>query len=367
MKDLHERLENSTAMNLIQPNEFLGALVSAGSSLIGGLLGKAGKEDQRKKDLRDQAVRNQLNFDLIASMNADVRARAEAAAKIPIVTTTEGYDNSTITSTGSVDIAAMMKAASDSGFNPVTFLRNGGMAAYAKTVTDNQRKYSETQTVTGAHNMDAALAGQQIFQHGAAPSQMSVPSTGEVFGNAITSGANAWLQNYNQIQQNEFQSKLLDAQLAGNNQAAAQRARGMGGSGNSNYDPRRSGNVPQAHLNGDYSTGKGNAAMSSKSKIPDLYTPYIDNSAGGNGRTVWLPNPDIADSEQLAAAIAGSAAGPWQQQPATHVDNRKVQLQFVNPVTSQPGGGATLGDIGNALSKYFEPWWNNQPIPGTSW
>lgn len=374
MKDLHERLECSTALNLIAPNEFLGSLISAGASLASGLLGASSAQSARQKDLRDQDFRNQLNRGIINNMNADLRRRAEAAAQVPIVTTnvTDGWDNTTVTTSGSVDIAAMMKAAEASGFNPVTFLRNGGMAAYAKTVSDSQRKYNETSTstTTGSNAMEAALAGSTIFQYGAAPSHQGLPTTASAFGNAITAGANQWVADYNQQQQNDFQMQLMNAQLAGNNQAASSRARGMGGNGNSNYTSR-SGSVPVANLGGSVNTSKGSGALSSAAKIPNLYFPYVDNSSSGGGKTVWLPNPDIADSEQLAAALAGTGFGNVKQPITnTNVDNRKqTTIQFTNPAFASPGRpqGATLGDIGNAISKYFEPWWNNQPISGTSW
>lgn len=365
MKDLHERLENSTAMNLIANTEFLGALIGGAASLVGGLFGKSSADKKDRQNARNQQKNDEANRKRVEAMNADVRARAEAAAKVPIVTTTSGFDKSRVITSGSVDIAAMMAAAEKSGFNPVTFLRNGGMAAYAKSVTDTDRKYGETQTVTGAHAMDAALAGQQIFQS-AAPYQNQAPGYGEVFGNALTTGANLWVQDYNQKQQNAFQMQLMNAQLAGNNRAADRRAASGGNSprgGGSGF-----GTVPKAYLTGSYETAAGVASLASKTKLPELWKDYWDQS---NNRVVRLPNPDIADSEQVTAALAGSAyAGA--KQPVTNIDNRKqgtVNLHIVNPTSSQPGmpGSATLGDIGNALSKYFEPWWNNQPIPGTSW
>lgn len=352
---LVEKLEGiDHARDLLSETMFLGSLITGGASLISGFLGMKGKEDQRKKDLRDQATRNQLNYDLIAAMNADVRARAEAAAKVPIVTT--GSD----VSTSSVDIAAMMKGAEASGFNPVTFLRNGGLAAYAKST----RNYTES--VTGSRAMEAALAGSEIFQHGAAPSQMSVPSMGEVFGNALTTGAGQYVSDMNQQQQNNFQMQLMNAQLQGNNRRAAQYQATGGKYGT------RFGDAPKAYLQGPYQNSGGPtggaASLGSKSKVPDLYMPYIDNSASGGGKTVWLPNPDIADSEQLAAALAGTSWGNVKQpQAPTYIDQRK-SVQFVNPAFATPGRpqGATLGDIGNALSKYFEPWWNQEAIIGTS-
>lgn len=203
-------------------NALIGAGVSAGASFLSGMFGKSAEEKRYSINQRNQDRRDVWNQQLSDAHRNDVRARAEAAAQVPIVTTSKGR----------VDMAGFMEAAEKNGFNPLTFLRNGGLQLFAET----------RQEVTGSTAMDAALAGSQfLFQHSAAQ-QYNVPTNGEVFGNALTSGANAFTQQMSQNAQNDFQMKLLNAQLLGQERAAARRA---GHGGNS---PRLG--VPSAYLSG---------------------------------------------------------------------------------------------------------------------
>lgn len=79
--------------------------------------------------------------------------KAEEAAKIPMVTTTDHV----------VDLLGMNKAAIEAGYNPMTLLNAGGLSAFTKT----------TNTTTGHNAMAAAQAAG------------AVPSMGSVFANAF--------------------------------------------------------------------------------------------------------------------------------------------------------------------------------------
>lgn len=187
----------------------LGALIGLGASLISGF----GAKKQREKENRAaQAAADK--------MNADVRARAEAAAAKPI--TTEN----------TVDMAGFMKAAEDHGFNPLTFLRSGALSLFTKS------------SVNGSMNMEAALAGQYI------PQMSSVPSTGEILGGALSSALAGFQNDRAQQAQNKFSMDLVNAQL-----------KGAGFNGSSSAS--RSFNVPSAVLSGPSRSSSGSGALAS--------------------------------------------------------------------------------------------------------
>lgn len=198
----------------------LGALISGGLSALSGLFGrsrakKENAEAQRRAD----------------AMNADVRARAEAAAKIPVVTTSE--------SSNSVDMDGFMAAARDHGFNPLTFLRSGALSLFTSS--------KETNSVSGSMNMEAALAGQYV------PQLSSVPSVGEIVTGGLSTAFSQWSAERSQQQQNQFQLDLVRAQLEG--------VQG------SSYRGSRSFNVPTATMSGGTRTGSGTAALAETATV----------------------------------------------------------------------------------------------------
>lgn len=208
-------------------------LVSGGASLIGGLFSMSSQKKRDRANAEAARKANEANEARVNKMNADVRARAERAAAVPIVTNQQ--------TSGSVDVAGMMAGAEAAGFNPVTWLRNGGMQAYAKTSSSSQLWNSQL--------MDAALAGSTIFQESAPPMQ-TAQGVGEVIGNALTTGASAWVNEASQERQNQFQMAMLGAQLQGANRSGS-------GSGRSMY-------VPTAFLGGSHNTANNSAVLSSK-------------------------------------------------------------------------------------------------------
>lgn len=351
--DLLKRLEgHDHAMELLAGTHFLGALIGAGASLVGGLFGASSKRKQERQNAKAKQKNDEANLKRVLEMNADVRARAEAAASQPIVTTND------------VDVEAMMAGAAKAGFNPVTWLRNGGLAAYARS------------KVTGSGAMEAALAGQTIFQAGD-PIPKTAPTNGEVFGNALSQLGGGISDYMGQQQQNAFQMQLLNAQLDGNNRAAARRA--ASGNNSPNFMRSLSGGIPLKGLAGSYTTSRGSSAISGKlgaNGIPNMWIDVIDNSEQGKGKVIKVINPDLGDSEQLLAGI-GASTYYSAQRPVVNMNiwgqDYGQAARSAGPLG--PGGmklnapSATLGDVSAALSNIFQTYLGSKPksIWGTSW
>lgn len=176
----------------------IGAAVTGGANFFSGLFGKSGAQKRADEERRRIEQANRANRDAANKMNREVRARADKAAKVPIVTKQVGQGN----------LSAMVADAIKNGFNPLTVLRSGGQAYYAGSTT----------TVTGSTAMDAALAGQHIATLQPLISQTQVPSTGEVFGRALETMAGSITSMMNTNQAQEFQFDFLAAQIAGANQ-----------------------------------------------------------------------------------------------------------------------------------------------------
>lgn len=290
----------------------LGALVSGAASLVGGLFGRSSAKKQAEKEERAIKEANEKAEQLASQMNKEIRARADAAALVPVQRSRENLTR------GGVDMDGFMQAAEDYGFNPLTFLRSGALSAFAYTYSD------DFECVTGERAMDAALSGTYLPQLSPVISSTKVPSAGEVFGNALQTGVNQWLSDSSQQSQNDFQMKLLNAQLAGANKSG-------------------SGNLARSFYTPSATTFGSKTKTTNAAQIPNLYVPYRDNSAAGGGRTVWLPNPDIADSEQLTSAGVASGWGATKQQ-----------------ITGSDGTGrqTTIGDVGKMwpTERYLKSW-----------
>lgn len=250
-------------------------LISGATSLIGGLFSSMGQKSRDKKNAEAVRKANEANERRVTEMNADVRRRAEKAAAVPIVTNQQG----------SVDVKAMMQGAYDAGFNPATWLRNGGMQAYAKSSTQ----------VWNSQLMDAALSGSTIFQE-SMPPLSTATTTGEVIGNALTTGASAWIAEAQQERQNQFQMAMLNAQLEGANNANSTRG--------------RSGYVPTAFLGGGYRDPKGSAVLASSSNPggradgPSAWKKVV----GADGHEYFVPDQNVMPDAELYIT---PALMPW--------------------------------------------------------
>lgn len=226
----------------------LGAAIAAGASLIGGLFGRSDAKKQARKEEKAIRAANEAAKATADLMNRQVRARADAAALVPVATERESV------SAGGMDMTRFLADAEKGGFNPLTYLRSGAASLYATQET------ADWSCTTGERAMDAALAGQHMPNLQPVISQTRVPGVGEVLGNALTTGANQFLSDLSVKQNNEFQMQLLNRQLAGANSAGA-------------YSGSRSGYVPAAFLHGSVRKTSG---------------PQV---AGGNKTLNWGTTP----------------------------------------------------------------------------
>lgn len=226
----------------------LGAVIAGAASLVSGLFGRSDAKKQAKKEERAIKAANAAATAAADKMNLEHRARADAAALVPVQTSHETYDisKSVSASKGGFDSGKFLKAAEEIGVNPLTFLRSGGAAMFATQDSETRNEaYSEDWTcTTGERAMDAAQAGLYIPQLSPVVSSTKVPSVGSVVGDALVTGTNQYLNDRQIANQNQHQMDMLNAQLAGQNQSGA-------------YQGPRSGYVPTAFLQGSVKRTSG--------------------------------------------------------------------------------------------------------------
>lgn len=162
----HERYSRPHGRDMPE-RAFLGALLGAGASLIGGLFGKSSEKKAAKKQQNQtmQAVQMALE-----------------AEKVPVVTTTEN-DNRVDTSS-SIDLKRLVKEAEEAGYNPLTALRSGLASGYIKTTTTDKSRNTVTETGT-----KAGLAAQIL---GNAPAPQKETSMGEILAGAFSTGVSLY-------------------------------------------------------------------------------------------------------------------------------------------------------------------------------
>lgn len=324
----------------------LGAsLISGLASLAGGLLGRDSARKRAEAETNNQLmINNQSRADATA-MNIAVQKRAQAAAKVPIVTKTVNKPTVVTTSPTTTrtthisnegvytksNLADLVKDAEANGFNPLTVLRAGGLGSYSTsrnfggstdTTYTSAGKVTTaggdtTTTVTGSTAMDAALAGQHMPVLMSINPSTQVPGVGEVLGNAINAGVNQWQDDRRQSQQNQFQMDMLQAQLKGANQRGSSgdwfgspRAVTAGG----NYNTAGGGNLGSAALAGAFKTA-GDLLFAGGSPIytdpgtsngEDWETRYSD--LGG-----WIGGLIAADRDlSLNLRKAGLPGSPYE-------------------------------------------------------
>lgn len=103
---------------------FLGALLGAGASLVGGLFARS---DAKKRD----------------------KAAAEAA-KVPVVTSHK------------VDLPGLVSSAEAAGFNPLTILNAGGLSAFTTTTTTGQNAMAAVPTAPSFGSVLSGAVGKGI-------------------------------------------------------------------------------------------------------------------------------------------------------------------------------------------------------------
>lgn len=236
----------------------LGAIVAGAASFISGILGRSSAKKQAKKE--EEAIRkaNDVATANAQQMNKEIRARADAAALVPVATERETR------TTGGVDTGRFLKEAEEMGINPLTMVRSGALSLYADTTVNDWT------CTTGERAMDAALSGTYLPQLSPVIAQTKVPGIGEIAGNALVSGANQYLSDLSQAENNAFQMALLDKKLAGVQTPGS-------------YSGSRSGYVPQAHMTGEV-TKKGdwplfspNTLWGKTDKIPNMQFTQLEN------------------------------------------------------------------------------------------
>lgn len=206
----------------------LGGLITGGISLLGGLFGRSDAKKQKKAEEKAIAAANAAN----RYESTMTRLRAEAAAKIPIVTT----------QSSGVDMAGFLAASKAGGFNPLTFLRSGALGSFTRSI----------QSVTGSTNMDAALAGSGGGGGSASMvpvmSSVQVPGIGSIAANALGAGFNSYLDLDSQARQESYQAAMLQAQLHGSQRTGSK---------------ARQGYTPAGVYTGGWVDSSKNAALSS--------------------------------------------------------------------------------------------------------
>lgn len=267
----------------------LGAsLIAGAASLVSGIFGRSDAKKQAKKEEKAIKAANAKAEQMASDMNREVRARADAAALVPVQTARQG----------GVDMGAFLAASEAGGFNPLTFLRSGALSLFSNDFT----------CTTGERAMDAAIQGQHIPQLSPVISSTRVPSMGSVFGDALTSGANQYLSDLSQDRNNAFQMEMLRASLGGINRSGV-------GAGRSGY-------VPQAFLAG--STTKTLAGASAGSNLPTTMVEVLDNrpTSPTYGKKILYPNPDYSPDTSITPFINPGLFAPVELniRPGSYAD-----------------------------------------------
>ena len=112
-----------------------------------------------------------------------------------------------------VDLKAMVADAEAAGFNPLTVIRNGGMAGYSKSV---ELPGYQMMIPTAFH--ETPYQQQHVFQAGQAPTSAGpapVQGVGSVFAGALQDGFSTFMSENRIMEQRDFQREMLNASLAG--------------------------------------------------------------------------------------------------------------------------------------------------------
>lgn len=197
-----------------------------------------------------------------------------------------------------IDYKDMVKKAEAAGFNPLTAIRNGGSAGFTTTT---HPALSAGEFIAGAV-ADAAPALASLFDpHREADAARE---------RAIR---DAYLEN-------------LRADTAARNRASI-------------------GGVPVS------------AGQSVVSKPPNLFTAWTDNSAAGGNRTIWLPNADLPEAEQMLVPSFGAVGNDIVRGAGavTGPGGSSTPRPVVPPLKD----GWTLGDALSGIGSVVD-WWNSK-------
>lgn len=193
------------------PALMMGAL-SFGGSLISGLGAKQASAKQGRLQMMADANARAENERQLAVVN---EARERLGREMLAVPEEEySASSSRSSSRGWVDTDAMMAAAERSGFNPVTWLNAGGMAAYARSeTTSDVENYGWRRGHNAADAFKLMVPEYALSQASQVPQQHSSMSA---FGGALSAGVNAFGTQYRADQAYDLQSQRLAAMAKGN-------------------------------------------------------------------------------------------------------------------------------------------------------
>lgn len=202
--------------------------LSGGLSFMSGIGSQQASAKQGRLQQMEDARAFIANTQRQEELNAARAALGERLLKEEEKTVTTTADNSwqNTAQWSDVDISGFMAAGEKAGFNPVTWLNSGALSLFARSnaLTTNGGEVTQTQTRTGHNAADAykIMMPDMVMEQA---SQIPKPvSTMEVLGNAGQAALSTYKDLYKQDKSQQFQTNLLDRQLA-----AMAQARGGGG------------------------------------------------------------------------------------------------------------------------------------------
>lgn len=334
------------------------ALAGGGLSLLSGLGARQAAKKQNKAQAAADLIANQQNAANTAARNKRNLDLGKSLLKVPEVTKTvtdtvheeaeaeSGWEKSNSGETTVIDSAqdnysfvdtkAMMQAAEDSGFNPVTWLNAGGMQAYTQTGSRG-RTVSQTDTWAessygrerSAWSKDSGVVTETKKGHNAAAayalmspesalvqsSQVAkVPSILETIGDAGQAGLKSYIAESTRLQGQDFQSKLLDRQLA----AIADANKRNGGTSTVNQG------TPSYTTSGGTTTTGGKASGTGALSDPNTTGMDPQKVATINPFQQWIPgfktNPK-SPSGQAIEDYLGEGPFSWLFAPIKMADD----------------------------------------------
>lgn len=200
----------------------MGAMVTGGLNLLGGLFGAgsqkraANQQMQLQDRLNENDARRQLG--LLQSQNyetwrtnQDIKEYNRDVLDNHSENTLDRREHSITNSTGSIDFKRLVADAEAAGFNPVTVLRAGGLAGYSTQNTQFYSDISERSKV--ARDIMTYLAPPDV-PHMGYNGQVQTINPGNPIGDAINAGMN-YFMNYDPTKQQrrELEMGLTRAQI----------------------------------------------------------------------------------------------------------------------------------------------------------
>lgn len=176
----------------------LAALGGIGN-IISGISGRNAAKKTQKLQLTIDRLTNEHNAKVTNRANERNKALGKKLLKEKEVTTETTSGTNTFSTKGSTastfDADAMLAAAEKSGINPITFLRNGGMAAFVKTESTSDETQNFGTTVTTTRKGHNAVPAYQMmmdrpYLHNSS-TVPHVPGAGEAVGQGISNFASA--------------------------------------------------------------------------------------------------------------------------------------------------------------------------------